>query len=71
MFIIAAQEQLEKSREIINKLSDEKKNLAEQMKEKLESSERSLEDERETLMEELKRGKAAALSLMQVRCVVF
>ena len=64
---LPAQEQLEKSREVISKLTDEKKSLAEQMKEKFETSERSLEDERETLMVELKRGKAAALALMQVR----
>ena len=42
--------------------------MSEEMSNKIKSSEQSLEEERENLMLELKRGKSAALGLMQV-CV--
>ena len=64
-----AVEQLEKSREIIRRLKEDKKQVTESMQQHLESSEQSIEQEKETLIQELKRGKAAALQLMQV-CVV-
>ena len=47
-------------------MKDERKQMSEQMQQKLETSEQSIEQEKETLIQELKRGKAAALQLMQV-----
>ena len=60
------QDHLEKSREIIRKLQEDKKRLSDEMKQKIESSEQQLEQEKDGLVEELKRGKAAAIALMQV-----
>ncbi len=60
---------MEKSRGIIKKVQEEKKKMSDEMEEKLVSSEKTLDEERESLMHELKRGKAAALALMQV-CVI-
>ncbi len=59
-------EQLEKAREIIKRLNEEKKKLAEELKTRVEMTEKTSDEEREALMLELKRGKAAALELMQV-----
>ena len=66
IFFYLGQEQLEKAREIIKRLKDDKEKLSEEMSTKIKSSEQSLEEERENLMLELKRGKSAALGLMQV-----
>lgn len=65
-FLLPDQEQLEKAREIIKRLKEEKRRLAEEMNEKLKTTELSMEDEKEKLVQELSRGKAAAVTLLQV-----
>lgn len=64
--LCADQEQLEKAREIIKRLKEEKKQLAEEMRQKMQSTEQAMEEEKEKLVQELSRGKAAAIALMQV-----
>jgi predicted DNA-binding transcriptional regulator YafY len=64
---VSAQDQLQKSREIIKRLQEEKKTLQQEMQEKLQSSERSIEEDKEEMIQELRRGRTAALQLMQVR----
>ena len=64
---IVGQEQLEKAREIIKKLQEEKKKLTEEIKTQVEVTEKVSDEERDQLIQELKRAKAAALELMQVR----
>ena len=64
--LCADQEQLEKAREIIKRLKEEKKQLVEEMKQKMQSTEQAMEEEKEKLVQELSRGKAAAIALMQV-----
>lgn len=63
---VTGKEQLDKAREVIKKLKDEKSNAVEEMSAKIKAAEQGLEEERENLMQELKRGKSAALNLMQV-----
>ncbi|XP_041365531.1 golgin subfamily A member 4-like isoform X2 [Gigantopelta aegis] len=61
----AGQEQLDKSREIIKKLNEEKKQIKSDMEAKLLAAEQSLEDEKQNLIQEIKRGKTEAIHLMQ------
>ena len=61
------QEQLNKSREIIRRLQEEKRSIQEEMERRLESSERSIEEDKEEMIQELRRGRTAALQLMQVK----
>ena len=65
--IITGQEQLEKAREIVKKLQEEKKKLMEEIKTQVEVTEKVSDEERDQLIQELKRAKAAALELMQVK----
>ena len=58
---------MEKSREIIRQLKEEKRLLDEEMKTRIDVSVGKLEEEREGEIQELKRGKIEALRLMQVR----
>ena len=60
------QEQLEKAREIIKRLKEEKRQQMEEMGNKLQNTEQAMEEEKEKLVQELSRGKAAAIALMQV-----
>ncbi|XP_036362294.1 golgin subfamily A member 4 isoform X4 [Octopus sinensis] len=60
-----AAEQLEKSREIIKQLKEEKKQAIIQLEDKLKHAEKTMEEEKENLVQELSRGKALAISLVQ------
>ena len=60
-------EQLEKSREIIKRLKEEKKRVVEEMEEKLVKAEDDMETEKEKLVQEVSRGKSAAITLLQVQ----
>ncbi|GAB1603388.1 golgin subfamily A member 4-like isoform X3 [Argonauta hians] len=60
-----AAEQLEKSREIIKQLKEEKKRTVIQLEDKLKHSEKAMEEEKANLVQELSRGKALAISLVQ------
>ena len=66
MSSISAAEQLEKSREIIKRLNEEKKKIVHEMEEKLRKTEDDMEVEKERLVQEVSRGKSAAITLMQV-----
>lgn len=57
---------MEKSREIIRKLNEEKSHLEEEMRQKIENSEHSLEREKDSELQELRRGKKEALQVLQV-----
>ena len=57
---------LEKSREIIKRLKDEKRQLEAGVQERITSSEQSLENEKDSEIQELRRGKVEALQVMQV-----
>ena len=59
-------EQLEKARDIMRKLKEDKRKAIEQAEEKIRSTEASLEEEKERMLTELKRGKSEAFSVMQV-----
>lgn len=59
-------EQLEKSREIIKQLKEEKKQAVAELEEKLSHAEKTMEEEKSNLVQELSRGKALAISLIQV-----
>ncbi len=61
------QEQLTKAREIIKRLQEEKKKLTDEIKTQVEVTEKVSDEERDKLVQELKRAKAAALELMQVK----
>ena len=56
--LFLGQETLERSREIIRRLKDEKKTVEEQME--------NLERERDSSFQELRRGKVEALQVMSV-----
>ncbi|CAE1254672.1 GOLGA4 [Acanthosepion pharaonis] len=58
-------EQLEKSREIIKQLKEEKKQAVAELEEKLSHAEKTMEEEKSNLVQELSRGKALAISLIQ------
>ena len=58
---------MEKSREIMRRLKEEKRQLEDEMKTRIDVSVGKLEEEREGEVQELKRGKVEALRLMQVR----
>ena len=60
-------EQLEKSREIIKRLKEEKRRVVEEMEEKLVKAEDDMETEKEKLVQEVSRGKSAAITLLQVQ----
>ena len=66
--LLAAAEQLEKSREIIKRLKEEKKKIVMEMDERLRQAEDNAEVEKDKLVQEVSRGKSAAISLLQV-CV--
>ncbi|XP_055959282.1 golgin subfamily A member 4 [Patella vulgata] len=57
----SGQDHLEKSRDIIKRLKDEKKEL----EEKFDILEQNMEEEKSKLVQELSRGKAAAIALIQ------
>lgn len=61
-----ATEQLEKSREIIKRLKAEKQEAVAELEGKLRDREDVMEKEKETLVQEVSRGKSAAITLMQV-----
>ena len=65
------QEQLEKAREIIKRLKDEKKRAAEEAAEKIQVAEKAIEEEKEMLMQDLSRGKKEAIALVQVIVIQF
>ena len=67
MSAISAAEQLEKSREIIKRLNEEKKKIVHEMEEKLRKTDDDMEVEKERLVQEVSRGKSAAITLMQVQ----
>ena len=64
--LLSAAEQLEKSREIIKRLKEEKKQIVVDMEEKLRQAEDQAEVEKDKLVQEVSRGKSAAISLLQV-----
>lgn len=57
---------MEKSREIIKQLKEEKNQSIVQLEDKLKHAEKTMEEEKENLVQELSRGKALAISLVQV-----
>lgn len=59
-------EQLEKAREIIKQLKEEKNRLVKETQVRVQQTEQVMEEEKEKLVHELSRGKAAAVSLIQV-----
>ncbi|XP_060588973.1 golgin subfamily A member 4-like [Ruditapes philippinarum] len=61
----ASSDQLEKSREIIKRLKDDRKRLIDEYEEKLRGREDQMETEKEKLVQEISRGKSAAITLMQ------
>ena len=65
-WLSAAVDHLEKSREIIKRLKDEKRQLEAGVQERISSSEQSLESEKDAEIQELRRGKVQALQVMQV-----
>jgi len=66
LFYLSGQERLEKSKEAIRRLTEEKKHLEEESRLKLENSERNLEQVRASELQELRRGKVEALQVLQV-----
>ena len=68
--LFPADEQLEKSREVIKRLQEEKKRFVEESREKIQEAEQTLEEEKGVLLQELSRGKQAALSLLNVSHVM-
>jgi hypothetical protein len=70
IYLITATDQLEKSREIIKRLKDDRKRLIDEYEEKLRGREDQMETEKEKLVQEISRGKSAAITLMQVRVFV-
>jgi hypothetical protein len=66
-FKCVGKEHLEKSRDIIKRLKDEKRQHEEEMNERLASSEQSFESEKDSEIQELRRGKVEALQVMQVK----
>ena len=66
-----ATEQLEKSREIIKRLKAEKQQAVSELEGQLREREDVMEQEKESLVQEVSRGKSAAISLMQVCCKSF
>ena len=63
---LSAAEQLEKSREIIKRLKEEKKKIVVEMDERLRQAEDNAEVEKDKLVQEVSRGKSAAITLLQV-----
>ena len=66
LMLLSAAEHLEKSREIIKRLKEEKKQIVIDMEEKLRQAEDQAEVEKDKLVQEVSRGKSAAISLLQV-----
>ena len=64
--LLSAAEQLEKSREIIKRLKEEKKQIVAEMEERLRQAEDDAEVEKDKLVQEVSRGKSAAITLLQV-----
>jgi hypothetical protein len=62
VYQIAGEEQLE----VVRKLTGDKRQLEEELKLKLETSERNLEQVRANELQELRRGKVEALQVLQV-----
>ena len=60
------QETLDKSREIIKKLKDEKKQIIIESEDRIKQAEKTIEEEKENLIHELSRAKTAAVSCLQV-----
>ncbi|KAK0044523.1 golgin subfamily A member 4-like isoform X3, partial [Biomphalaria pfeifferi] len=58
-------EQLDKAREIMKKLKEDKLHAIEQAEERLCLAEQNMEEEKEKMLSDLKRGKAEAFSVMQ------
>ncbi|OPL20301.1 golgin 4 subfamily a member, partial [Mytilus galloprovincialis] len=61
----SSQETLEKSREIIKRLKDEKKQVVVESEERIKQAEKTIEEEKENLIQELSRAKAAAVTCLQ------
>ncbi|BFZ01352.1 hypothetical protein BsWGS_04391 [Bradybaena similaris] len=59
------QEQLEKARNIMRRLKEDKRLAIEQAEERIRQAEQSMEEEKEKMLIDLKRGKAEAFSVMQ------
>lgn len=66
MIVTSGQEKLEKSREIIKRLKEEKKQVIAESEEKIKQAEKMIEEEKENLIQELSRAKAAAVTCLQV-----
>ncbi|KAH9513358.1 Golgin sub A member 4 [Bulinus truncatus] len=58
-------EQLDKAREIMKKLKDDKLHAVEQAEERIRLAEQNMEEEKEKMLTDLKRGKAEAFSVLQ------
>lgn len=70
----SAKDHLEKSREIIKRLKDERRDVEAQlsearaqMEQRLSDSQQNLESEKDEEIKELRRGKVEALQVMQVK----
>ncbi|CAG5119304.1 unnamed protein product, partial [Candidula unifasciata] len=59
------QEQLEKARNIMRRLKEDKRLAIEQAEARIRQAEQSMEEEKEKMLIDLKRGKAEAFSVMQ------
>ena len=66
--LIVVKENLGKSREIIRKVKEDKKNAILEMEERIKHAEKTIEEEKENLVQELSRAKAAAVLCLKV-CV--
>ena len=61
-----AKEQLEKSRDIIKRLQEDKKRVMQEAREKVEKAEQNFDEERQSFIQDLSRGKAEAIKLLKV-----
>ena len=69
----AAAEQLEKSRDIIKQLKEEKNKIVQELESKIQERDDQIELKKEKLVHEIALGRSAAIKVMQVKyfCVCF